>query len=238
MTTSRFARLPLVACLVFGLSATAALAQGATPAASPPAAATPAAPATPAQASPATPAAPPAAAPVQAPPQVQAPAPVQATPSAEASSGQAVDIPGKPAAIFAARAGWDEGFSAITNAFSRINGEIAKAGLKAAGRPLAVFLETDDNGFRFEAMVLLADKPADKTALGGDVKLGLSPAGKAIKFQHRGAYDDIDSTYEAITAYLDEKNLESTNIFIEEYLTQPKTPDDMGLELDIYVFVK
>jgi effector-binding domain-containing protein len=59
-----------------------------------------------------------------------------------------------------------------------------------------------------------------------------------MKFQHRGAYDDIDSTYEAITAYLDEKNLESRNIFIEEYLTDPKAADDVGLEIDIYVFIK
>jgi effector-binding domain-containing protein len=36
------------------------------------------------------------------------------------------------------------------------------------------------------------------------VKIGESPSGKAIKFLHRGAYDDIDSTYDLITAFLDE----------------------------------
>jgi len=159
-------------------------------------------------------------------------------PSGDASNAQLIDIPGKPAAIFAARSSWDDGFASITGAFKRINAELAKAGLKSVGRPLAVFLDTDDSGFRFEAMVLLAEKPADRSALGNDVKLGLSPAGKAMKFQHRGAYDDIDSTYEAITAYLDEKNLESRNIFIEEYLTDPKTSDDVALEIDIYVFIK
>jgi effector-binding domain-containing protein len=59
-----------------------------------------------------------------------------------------------------------------------------------------------------------------------------------MKFEHRGSYDDIDSTYEAITAYLDEKGLEAQNIFIEEYLSTPKSADDQDMEVDIYVFVK
>jgi effector-binding domain-containing protein len=59
-----------------------------------------------------------------------------------------------------------------------------------------------------------------------------------MKFQHRGAYEDIDATYEAITAYLDEKNIEAQNLFVEEYLTDPKAPDDASLEVDIYVFIK
>ena len=70
------------------------------------------------------------------------------------------------------------------------------------------------------------------------IKIGESPAGKAIKFLHRGSYDDIDSTYDLITAFLDEKGLESQNRFIEEYLTDTTEPVDANLEADIYVFIK
>ena len=59
-----------------------------------------------------------------------------------------------------------------------------------------------------------------------------------MRFQHRSAYDDIDSTYEAITAYLDEKGIEAKNMFAEEYLNRTKTSDDPALEVDIYVFLK
>ena len=45
-----------------------------------------------------------------------------------------------------------------------------------------------------------------------------------MKFEHRGSYEDIDATYEAITAYLDEKGVEADNLFIEEYLNDVKTP--------------
>jgi effector-binding domain-containing protein len=264
MKSSRIARLPLVAGLLAGLVfAGSALAQTAAPSSATPPAPAVAAPATPqaptppaasgAPAASATPATPPASAPAPA-PQIVAPvqplpppivvpgqpaAPTEAArPSGDASTAQMLDLPAKPAALFAGRATWDEGFASITGAFKRIGDELAKAGLKPVGKPFAVFLETDDNGFRFEAMSLIEEKPAGKDALGNDVKFGLSPSGKAMKFQHRGAYDDIDSTYEAITAYLDEKNLESRNIFIEEYLTDPKAADDVGLEIDIYVFIK
>ena len=249
----------MIAAVVAGLGG-AALAQTPAPA-TPPAITAPAAP--PAASPPATPApATPTAAPTQssapqpAAPQISMPAPPPASPvvvptnpippaapdadkpSGDASTAQTIDLPGKPAAVFTGRSNWEDGFASLTGAFKRVNDELTKNGLKPVGRPLAIFLETDDNGFRYEAMVLLAEKPAGKDALGNDVKIGLTPSGKAMKFQHRGAYDDIDSTYEAITAYLDEKNLESRNLFIEEYLNDPKTSDDVALEVDIYVFVK
>jgi effector-binding domain-containing protein len=106
------------------------------------------------------------------------------------------------------------------------------------GRPLTVFVETDDQGFRYEAMIPLENLPDGKDALSSDVRLGKSPAGKAMKFQHRAAYDEIDSTYEAITAFLDEKGLEAKNLFVEEYLNDVKGADDTSLQIDIYVFLK
>ena len=58
---------------------------------------------------------------------------------------------------------------------------------------------------------------------------GNSPEGHALKFVHRGSYDGLDNTYEAITNYLDEKRLESKDMFIEEYVTDPLTTSDEHL---------
>src|SRR5437764_9318378 len=38
-----------------------------------------------------------------------------------------------------------------------------------------------------------------------DMSVGKSPEGKALKFVHRGSYDNMDNTYEAITNHLDDK---------------------------------
>ena len=55
----------------------------------------------------------------------------------------------------------------------------------------------------------------------GDIAIGQAPSGKALKFVHRGSYDAMDSTYEAITNYLDDKHLEAKDVFIEEYASDP-----------------
>jgi effector-binding domain-containing protein len=167
-----------------------------------------------------------------------APAPDPNKPSADASTGFGLTVAAKPVVLLQGNSTWDEGFQHIMGAFKTIEAEATKAGLKIAGRPMTVFVETDDMGFRYEAMLPIETAPEGKDALTPEVKIGKSPAGKALKFQHRGAYDDIDSTYEAITAYLDEKGMEAQNLFIEEYLNDVKGSDDTGLEVDIYVFVK
>ena len=134
---------------------------------------------------------------------------------------------------------WDDGFKALNDSFTKLNEQLAKDKIQPTGHPMAVFTETDDAGFKFTAMVPVAADPGAKPAdMPADESFGQSPGGKAMKFQHRSAYDDIDSTYEAITAYLDEKGLEAKNMFAEEYLDRTKSSDDNSLEVDIYVFLK
>ncbi len=158
--------------------------------------------------------------------------------SVDIGSVVALDLPARPALVVNGSAEWDDGLDAILRALDTVHEEMAKSGLTPNGKPLSVFTETDDQGFKFTAMVPLSAKPATPPALGQKVTLGETPAGKAMKFQHRGSYDDIDTSYEAITAYLDEKGLEAQNLFVEEYLTTPKGADDSNLEVDIYVFLK
>jgi effector-binding domain-containing protein len=192
----------------------------------PPSPSTPASPATPPAVSP------PTAAPPSAPSTAEQPG------ESGVDAAQTVEVPARPVALMRGSSTWDDGFKSITGALTQIQSEMQKAGLTASGHPFTVFVETDDAGFRYEAMVPLDKAPEGKSELTNDIKIGASPSGKAMKFQHRGAYEDIDATYEAITAYLDEKNIEAQNLFVEEYLTPPKAPDDSSLEVDIYVFIK
>ena len=148
-----------------------------------------------------------------------------------------LDLTPRPVAYLRATANWEDGFKAVRSELAEVTAAVKKAGLTPSGPPSALFLETDDKSFQFDAMVPIAEKPA-AGELSDGVKIGESPAGKAIKFLHRGAYDEIDSTYDLITAFLDEKGLESQNRFIEEYLTDTTEPDDANLEADIYILLK
>jgi effector-binding domain-containing protein len=185
------------------------------------------------------------AAPVEA-PKAEAPKDAPAVPSGSAVAPAPAEEGAIKTEEIAARvviqthgsAAWEDGYGKIGEALAKLRAGAAKAGLKVEGRPLAVFTETDDAGFKFDAMLPVDAKADAKLDLGADVSLAQSPSGKALKFQHRGAYDDIDTTYDAITAYLDEKGLEARNLFVEQYLNDAKDSSDIALEVDIYVFLK
>jgi effector-binding domain-containing protein len=48
----------------------------------------------------------------------------------------------------------------------------------------------------------------------------------------------MDSTYEAITNFLDERKLEARDLFIEYYVTDPLTTKEDDLVIEVYVPVK
>jgi effector-binding domain-containing protein len=131
---------------------------------------------------------------------------------------------------------WDKAFQTITSAFRKIDTYLDKEGIKPAGLPMTIFTATDDTGFEYEAAVPVAEAP--KNPPHGEIGVGQSPEGAALKFVHRGSYDDLDNTYEAITNYLDDKRLEAKDLFIEEYVTDPVTADANKLVVNVYVLIK
>jgi effector-binding domain-containing protein len=180
---------------------------------------------------PATPVATPTPSPVVAP----TPSP---SPSDSGAVGAVVELTSRPALYIEGKASREEVYGAIMGNLAKIRDAAAKAGLKPQGPALAVFLSADDDGFTYRAMAPLESAPDPKLALPDPIKSGQTPVGKAMKFEHRGEYDDIDSTYDAITAYLDEKGVDAQDVFVEEYLNEPKTSDDPNGQVDIYVLTR
>jgi effector-binding domain-containing protein len=153
-------------------------------------------------------------------------------------SAEVINVQAQPVGMISGKAKWGDGLSAIMESQKKLKAALDKAGIKTTGHPQVLFTQTDDNGFTYEAMLPLAAKPEGRIELGDEMKIGSSPAGKAIKFQYHGPYDDIDSTYDLITAYLDEKDLEAQDYFTEEYMSALKGADDPDLAVDIYIFIK
>jgi effector-binding domain-containing protein len=182
------------------------------------------------------------------PAQPQAPATVQPAP-APVTAGRSTLFPNpgdptdveqgvlvaKPTVVLPGTSTWDDGFTNLKNAFAKIEDELKKAGIAPTGRPLTVFIHTDDAGFRYEAMVPIAQAPEGRTELTPEIKFGKTPEGKSFRFVHKDAYDEIDGTYETITAYLDAKDIVSKDVFIEEYVTDLTDAQDTNLEVNIYV---
>ncbi|WP_439359361.1 GyrI-like domain-containing protein [Bradyrhizobium sp. DASA03007] len=246
----RFRRLALAAlipaaALSFGLSGVLAQTPSPAPAASaspspapsaspsPAASASPAPVATPAPAASASPAATPSPA-ASASPSPAAPA-AAATPAPVQTAdpfGLETMLEPKKVVMVKGTANWDSAFDTLIDAFKALNALLDKQGIKPSGNSMIVYTSTDDTGFTFLAEIPVEQDPKN---LPKDMSIGKSPEGKALKFVHRGSYDNMDNTYEAITNHLDDKRLEAKDTFIEEYLTDPlKTAED---KLVINVFV-
>jgi effector-binding domain-containing protein len=150
--------------------------------------------------------------------------------------GQEVTLTAKPIVFVKGSGTWDQAFAIISGALKTVEAYVAKAGLKTDGQPMTIFTATDDKGFDYQAAIPLAAPPKEPPSDG--IQSGKSPDGRALKFVHRGSYDTLDDTYEAITNYLDDKRLESRNILIEQYVTDPASTDEKNLVVEVLVLVK
>ena len=150
--------------------------------------------------------------------------------------GEEVTLTAKPIVFVKGSGTWDQAFTIISGALKTVEAYVAKAGLKSDGQPMTIFTATDDKGFDYQAAIPLAEPP--KAPPSDGVQSGRSPDGRALKFVHRGSYDSLDDTYEAITNYLDSKRLESRNILVEQYVTDPTSTDEKNLVVEVLVLVK
>jgi effector-binding domain-containing protein len=231
-------RLAMVALIpaAISLGLDGALAQS-PPSATPPATSTPA---KPAPAPSATPAPPPAEtkSPADSPSTAQTPAPPPA-PAASVQTadpfGEEITLTPKTVLIIKGTANWDSAFDTLLESFKTVSALLDKQGIRQAGNAMIVYTSTDDTGFTYLAEIPVEQDPKN---LAKDMSVGKSPEGKALKFVHRGSYDNMDNTYEAITNHLDDKKLEAKDTFVEEYITDPlKTAEDK-LVINVYVPLK
>ena len=172
--------------------------------------------------------------------QTSAPTPSEpaANPPAEPKDpfGEAVTLTPRTIIFLKGNSTWDQALDNLVDAFKSVYALLDKLGVKREGPAMTVYTQADDSGFQYQAAVPIAEAPKDLPK--GDIEVGLSPGGKALKFVHRGSYDSMDTTYEAITNYLDEKRLEAADVFIEEYQSDPVTTPEDKFVVTVYVPLK
>jgi effector-binding domain-containing protein len=237
------ATVALVPAAAIWLGLGCALAQTPPPPPAPPAVTTPTPPdpsATPAPTQPATPA--PGASSPAAPGTPPATAETPATPPPAAAPvqtadpfGEEITLTPKTVVVMRGNANWDSAFDTLIDSFKALSALLDRQAIRPAGNSMIIYTATDDTGFTYLAEIPVEQEPKN---LGKDMSIGKSPEGKALKFVHRGSYDNMDNTYEAITNHLDDKKLEAKDTFIEEYITDPlKTAEDK-LVINVYVPLK
>jgi len=178
-------------------------------------------------------------------PPADQPVPQSPSPGAEPSPsplkpgdafGLEVQLPERTMVYLKGHTNWDTAFDTLVESFRTLKSYMDKDGIKPAGPAMTIYTQTDETGFDFQAAYPIAQSPANPPK--GDIAVGAAPAGKALKFVHRGSYDAMDTTYEAITNYLDDKQIDAKDLFIEEYTTDPLTTNQDSLVIDVFVPVK
>ncbi|MCK0197537.1 GyrI-like domain-containing protein [Ancylobacter sp. 6x-1] len=150
--------------------------------------------------------------------------------------GELVQMQPKPVLTVKGQSSWDDGFQTIVKAVTAVDAELARLKLKPLGAPLVVYTGTDDAGFDYEVAMPFAGATTEKPGEG--FAFSASPAGKALRFTHRGSYDAMDPTYEQIANLLDAKDLEAQDLYVEEYRSDPRTSSPDDLVIDIFVPLK
>ncbi len=124
------------------------------------------------------------------------------------------------------------GFGALAEAMVR-------RGLRPSGPPRCIYTGMDDSGTRFTLVLPVEEPPEGLHAPGpgagpGEVRLGELPAARSLRFLHRGPYDRMAATYDAVTRWMREHGLLREEAdwarympMWEEYVDDPdRTPPD------------
>ena len=168
-------------------------------------------------------------------PSTAPPAPSPAPAQAADPFGEEITLTSKTVIVTKGTANWDTAFDTLIESLKVLSAALEKQGGKASGNSMIVYTATDDAGFSYLAEIPVDQEPKD---LPKAISVAKSPDGKALKFVHRGSYENMDNTYEAITNHLDDKKLEAKDTFIEEYITDPLKTRDDKLVINVYVPLK
>jgi hypothetical protein len=118
------------------------------------------------------------------PPPPPAPAPKADVPAqAKDPFGVEVTLTPKTIIFMKGNSTWDKALDNLQDAFKSVYALLERQGIAKAGPAMTIYTQADDTGFSYQAAVPIAEPPKD--APKGDIAVGQSPGGKALKFLHR-----------------------------------------------------
>lgn len=158
---------------------------------------------------------------------------VPVAPAPHALAPQEVTLSPVPVLSLSGSATWEEAYDKLVAALGVVDKEMKRLGLTRAGDAFVVYSSSDDLGFEFEVQVPFSGTSTQPPQNG--TRLGASHAGKVMKFTHTGSFADMDNTYEQIANYLDDKNVQQNELYIEQYRSDLLTAAPDALEIDILV---
>ncbi len=121
--------------------------------------------------------------------------------------------------------------------FGEVMGYIIESGQPPAGMPLAIYHSMGQNlDVDLECAIPVAAPMEGR----GRITAGQLPAGKAATVTHVGAYNQLGTTWDALSEWMDSQGLEPAEASCwEVYVTDPRAePDQSKWRTDIFYPIK
>ncbi|UCD24296.1 MAG: GyrI-like domain-containing protein [Gemmatimonadota bacterium] len=147
------------------------------------------------------------------------------------------------AAQYATASGMDpkEISAAMGKAFTALQDFAGQHKLRSSAPPRAIYTGYDESGTEFIVAMPITAVPEGVMG-SGEVTIGEIPAGKTLRFVHRGPYPKLMETYQHITQWMKAEGMIETEAdwakympMWEEYVNNPESTPENDLITNIYV---
>lgn len=127
--------------------------------------------------------------------------------------------------------------TAFSVAYSKVLAYMEARGVQRSGPNLAIARKWDEQNkvFEYDAGIPAADAKAGDP---GEVKVGTTYAGRALRAVHKGSYTQMAPVYAALYAYAGINGHEQNGNLWEEYMRDPSTGGEAELLTHIYMPIK
>ncbi len=121
--------------------------------------------------------------------------------------------------------------SALGAAYGAISRFMASRGVERVGTPMSISHAWAENSYEFDAAIPIGNAEVTPT---GNIQLGYSPSGPAVRAVHEGPYGTLEETYSKVAAYLAVHRLEHTGVTWEHYISDPGETPEKNLITHVY----
>lgn len=120
----------------------------------------------------------------------------------------------------------------MRDAYAKVTDFMVENGIDFGGKPMAITRSWENNVWEFDAAI-----PVDVSSLEGEtgeIQLGQTYAGKAVKYVQVGSYDQGEASYALLDAYIEENELQRTGNPWEVYANDPASVAEAEILTHIY----
>jgi effector-binding domain-containing protein len=127
------------------------------------------------------------------------------------------------------------GFTAsLAAAYEEITLFMAENDIEMLSQPMAISSHWDEEGYQFDAAIPVIMRDV---VLSGNVRLGRSPSGRAVRVVHHGSHDRMAPSYEKLAAYMAAHGLGEGRVSWEHYISDPSSTPESEITTHIYFLI-